>query len=114
MRTIQYVVTALLLTRMVFAGFTGAPNRLFSWPMFAFGGSVQLTGTGAIDGRQEELKLLDLLIPGDVTFDKGSIPMVIDWFAEHYDHAEGVFTVLDEQGLTTYPFTVTRDRAAAA
>jgi hypothetical protein len=111
MTTVQYVVTALLVTRMVLAGFTGSPNRLFSWPMFAFGGSVQLAGTGVVDGRTEELNLLDLLIPGDVTFDKGSIPMVIDWFAQHYDHAEGVFTVLDEAGLTTFPFSVDRDVA---
>jgi hypothetical protein len=37
--------------------------------------------------------------------------MVIDWFAQHYDHAEGVFTVLDEAGLTTFPFSMDRDVA---
>jgi len=111
MKVVQYVVTALLMIRMVFAGFTGPPNRLFSWPMFAFGGSVQLTGTGVVDGRAEDLVLLDLLIPGDVTFNRGSIPMVVEWLAQHYDRAEGEFTVLDEDGLTTYPFSVTRSAA---
>ena len=85
----EAVVTALLIVRMVVAGFFQPAGQLLSWPMFTRGCYITFDfEVGSATGTHQ-LSLLDLVMSDAASVKLPQLQWMTDYLAQRYDRVSG-------------------------